>query len=260
MDWSIGSYEEFALELEPAAAYVVELARIEPGQALLDVGCGTGNAALAAARRGARVTGVDPAQRLVSVAAERANEEGLDARFLVAGAEELPFEAGSFDAVVSVFAVIFAPDGERAVSELLRVTRPGGRIALSCWRGVSPLGRAIAVVERRLGEAGMERPRHPGAIEWNDPDAVRAALGRSGATVEILDGEQHFVGDSAEAYWDALGRRHPLGIAASSALERSGSYGVAREDAISVLAEANEVDEGFRVTSPYFVAVARMPG
>ena len=91
MDWGVGEYEWVARELEPAAATVVGIAGVRPGESVLDVGCGTGNAAFEAARAGGRVTGVDPAERLVGVAAGRARELGLEATFLVGDAQALPF-------------------------------------------------------------------------------------------------------------------------------------------------------------------------
>ena len=107
-DWGIGRYERFAPDLEPAAEHVVELAGLHPGERVLDLGCGTGNAALLAARAGAAVTGIDPASRLLEIARERLAADGLDGSFVVGDAQALPFRDGEFDAVLSVFGVIFA--------------------------------------------------------------------------------------------------------------------------------------------------------
>src|SRR6476661_1655572 len=131
MDWGLGRYEDTASALEAASIHVVDLARLVPGERVLDIGCGTGNAALRAAREGAETTGLDPAVRLIEVARGRAAAEGVDADFVVGQAESLPFEDASFDVVLSVFAVIFTADPERAISELLRVLRPHGRALVS---------------------------------------------------------------------------------------------------------------------------------
>jgi len=252
VDWGVGEYEHAARELEPSAVQVVELARVLPGESVLDVGCGTGNAALAAARAGAEVTGVDPAARLVEVAGERAQELGLEAAFVVGDTQALAFADDTFDAVVSVFAVIFAPDGRRAVEELVRVTRPGGRIVISCWYGSRALGQAIAVAQRHLA-VGSPPPPHPGAIDWSDQALVRAEFERHGTTVTMTEHEQHFTGSSPEAYWDDLVAHHPLAIPARSALERAGTYDEVRDEAIAVLEAGNEDPGGFRIASPYFV-------
>src|SRR4051794_29093284 len=133
VDWGVGRYEDTALQLLPAARVVVDRAEPQPGERVVDVGCGTGNAALLAAERGARVTGVDPAARLLGVAREQAAARGLDAAFTAGEAAALPLEDGEADVVLSVFAVIFASDARAAAAELARVTAPRGRIVLSAW-------------------------------------------------------------------------------------------------------------------------------
>ena len=141
VDWSAGEYERTAAELEPAAHDVVARAAIAPGERVLDIACGTEIAALIAAAAGARVHGLDAAPLLIEVARARAAEAGLDAEFVVGDALDLPFDDGAFDAVLSVFGVIFVPDPARAVAEIVRVLVPGGRALLSAWR---PEGRSTA--------------------------------------------------------------------------------------------------------------------
>src|SRR5436853_34785 len=116
VDWDRGSYEDTATELAPAAERLVGLAAIRPGERVLDLGTGTGNAALLAARAGARVTAADPSPRLLGIARERLAAEGHDGELAVASAEALPFADHAFDVVLSVFAVIFTEQPERAAS------------------------------------------------------------------------------------------------------------------------------------------------
>jgi len=123
---------------------------------VLDVAAGNGNATLAAARRGARVTSTDYVSTLLDRGATRAQAEGLDVRFQIADAEALPFESASFDAVLSTFGVMFAPDHAAAASEMTRVCRPGGRIGLANWTPEGFVGRAFGALSAGQG-AELER-------------------------------------------------------------------------------------------------------
>src|SRR3954454_11984190 len=179
VDWSAGEYERTAAALAPAAGHGPGRAAIGPGWRVLDVAGGTGNAALIAAAAGARVHGLDAAPRLIDVARARAAEAGLDAEFVVGEATELPFDDGAFDAVVSVFGVIFAPDPSRAIAEIVRVLAPGGRALLSVWRPDGPIHRMVGVLGRGLAAAGA--PSRP-SFAWEDPAAVGELAAAHGAT------------------------------------------------------------------------------
>src|SRR4051812_47621318 len=160
-DWSLGRYEDTAAQLEPVARVVVERAAPAPGERVVDVGCGTGNAALLAAERGARVIGVDPAARLLEVAREQAAARELDATFLEGEAARLPVGDGEADVVVSVFGVIFAPDARAAAAELGRVCAPGGRLALSAWIPEGAIRDCVMVAREALGQALGAPPGGP---------------------------------------------------------------------------------------------------
>ncbi|MEX0929385.1 MAG: methyltransferase domain-containing protein [Balneolales bacterium] len=129
--WSKGDFNEIArqnvLMAESLCQYVDPL----PGQKVLDIACGSGTAALVAARRYCEVTGIDYVPELIKRATKRAEASGLKANFRIADAQELPFPDDSFDVVLSVYGVQFAPDQEKAASEMLRVCRPGGKIGLA---------------------------------------------------------------------------------------------------------------------------------
>jgi ubiquinone/menaquinone biosynthesis C-methylase UbiE len=123
------------------------------------VACGNGNAALAAARSGVTAVGVDYVPALLESARERAVAEGLDAEFQHGDAEALPFGADEFDAVLSVFGAMFAPDHRRTAAEIARVTRPGGRIALASWTPDGFIGQMFRVLSRYVAPpAGVASP------------------------------------------------------------------------------------------------------
>src|SRR5690242_6290109 len=115
--WAAGDYSAIAPHLASAADRVVRLAAIAPGETVLDVACGTGNAAVRAAARGARVTGLDVTPELL----QQAREQAPDLTWVEGDAQELPFADASFDVVLSVFGCMFAPDHRRTTSEILRV-------------------------------------------------------------------------------------------------------------------------------------------
>src|SRR5262249_15980275 len=131
--WMDGNYDYFSRFMESSASEFLDRVGVEPGTALLDVACGSGQLALVAARRGARATGVGIATDSIAAARGGATGEGIDARFDEGDAEALPYADATFDVVASIFGAMFAPRPELVASELLRVCRPGGRIAMANW-------------------------------------------------------------------------------------------------------------------------------
>ncbi len=167
-DWGAGQYERTAAVLAPAAQQAVSVLAPSAGERVLDVACGTGNAALLVAAASAEVVGIDLAERLVEIAAERAHGAGLSERstFIVANAEKLPFADDSFDTAISVFGVIFAEPGP-AVSELLRVIRPGGRIVVTSWIPTGGMFAGVNVLREALGAT-------PRVDRWAGPNEVQS--------------------------------------------------------------------------------------
>jgi ubiquinone/menaquinone biosynthesis C-methylase UbiE len=170
--WMTGDYGLVAKTLEPSAqAFMTRLA-VPRGARVLDVACGSGNLAIEAARMGAVATGVDIAPNLLEQARERARSEGLAIQFDEGDAEELPYPDGTFDVVVSMFGVMFAPRPALATSELARVCRSGGRIALANW---TPEGFGGALFKA----IGRHVPPPPGIsppLQWGDESIVRERL------------------------------------------------------------------------------------
>jgi ubiquinone/menaquinone biosynthesis C-methylase UbiE len=144
--WETGDYPRVGNTLQIIAELLVEAADLRAGQRVLDVACGQGNGAMAAARRFAEAAGVDYATNLLAQGRERAAAEHLDVAFTEGDAEQLPYPDGSFDLSMSTVGVMFAPDHQRAADELVRVTTVGGRIALASWTPTGMVGQLFRTV------------------------------------------------------------------------------------------------------------------
>jgi ubiquinone/menaquinone biosynthesis C-methylase UbiE len=162
--WALGDFARAAAEQVLVGELLCRAIDIHPGQRVLDVAAGSGNAALAAARRGAAVTATDFVPQLLEAAARRAQAEGLDLETQEADAQSLPFADGEFDVVLSTFGVMFAADQSRAAAELLRVCRPGGRIGLTAWTPGSVMAATQAAAARFAPFPPVPGARSP--IEW----------------------------------------------------------------------------------------------
>ena len=173
--WALGDYPSMVEDfLTPLGERLVEAAAVQPGQRVLDVAAGTGNAAIAAARRGASVVASDLTPELLEAGKERAAAVGVELEWREADAEALPFADGEFDVVMSCIGAMFAPHHEAVASELLRVCKPGGTIAMLNW---TPEG-LIGQVFKTMGPYMPAPP--PGATPppmWGSEDHVRELFG-----------------------------------------------------------------------------------
>jgi SAM-dependent methyltransferase len=170
--WMAGDFGEVAKNTERAAEAFVARLNLPQGARALDIACGSGNLAIPLARGGADVTGVDIATNLLEQARARAAVESLTARFDEGDAEALPYEDGSFDVVVSMFGAMFAPRPELVVSQMARVLRPGGRLAMANWNPASFTGEMFLTSARHV-------PPPPGLAPptlWGDEKTVRERL------------------------------------------------------------------------------------
>jgi SAM-dependent methyltransferase len=164
--WESADYPRIGNTLQIIAEQLVESARIGAGKRVLDVACGPGNAAIAAARRFAEATGVDYITDQLVQARARAEAEHLDVEFTEADAEALPFPEQSFDASLSTIGVMFAPHQERAAAELVRVTRRGGTIALASWTPESMVASLFRTISSYSAPpAGLRSPMLWGTAE-----------------------------------------------------------------------------------------------
>lgn len=175
--WACGDYSLIGTTLQIVGEMLCEAIDLRSDQRVLDVAAGNGNASLAAARRFADVTSTDYVGALLDRGRERAAAERLPVTFQEADAEALPFEDESFDAVLSVFGVMFTPDQERAAQELMRVCRPAGKIGLANWTPASFIGQLFKTI-------GQYVPPPPGVKSpalWGEEAHLRALFGPAAA-------------------------------------------------------------------------------
>ncbi len=170
--WMDGNYDYFSRFMESSAVEFLDRLGVEAGTSLLDVACGSGQLGLIAARRGARVTGIDIATNSIAAARGRAAAEGLDARFDDGDAEDLPYPDASFDVVASIYGAMFAPRPELVAAELLRVCRPGGTIAMGNWTREGFIGKMFKTFARFIAPPGMPAPGL-----WGDESVVCERFG-----------------------------------------------------------------------------------
>jgi len=178
--WSSGDYAIIGTTLQIVGEQLAEACDLRCDEAVLDVAAGNGNATLAAARRGCRVTSTDYVAALLDRGAERAKAERLEVKFQVADVEALPFDDASFDAVLSTFGVMFAPDHARSAAEMLRVCRSGGRIGLANWTPEGFIGQMFKTLGRHLPPpAGVQPPSL-----WGTEAHLRTLFGERAASIQ----------------------------------------------------------------------------
>ncbi|HEY5883166.1 MAG TPA: methyltransferase domain-containing protein [Pyrinomonadaceae bacterium] len=167
--WMAGDFGQIARMIEKCADEFIERLAITPGKRVLDVACGSGNLAVPAAHKGASVTGVDIATNLLEQARERAKSEGLAIQFDEGDAEQLPYDDATFDEVITMFGAMFAPRPELVASELIRVCKPGGRIAMANWTPAGFIGQMF----KTTGKHVTPPPDMPSPLKWGDEETVK---------------------------------------------------------------------------------------
>lgn len=171
--WMAGDFGQIAKQIQTSADEFISRLALKPGEQVLDVACGTGNTAIPAARAGATVIGSDIATNLLEQARARAAAEGLTIKFEEGDAEKLPYGDAAFDAVVTMYGAMFAPRPELVAAELVRVCRPGGRIAMANWTPEGHIGQMFKVTGKHVPPP----PNMPSPIKWGDAETVRERFG-----------------------------------------------------------------------------------
>jgi SAM-dependent methyltransferase len=250
--WAAGDYNVIGLHMMPVAEGLVAAADPRPGQRVLDVGCGTGNAALVAARRDCETTGIDFVPAWLERARGRAAADGVKVDFLEADAQTLPFGVGSFDVVLSIFAVMFAPTQQRAADELVRVTRPGGRIGLASWTPEGYGGEFFRV----LATYAPPFPGVPSPTRWGTEEGLKELLGGETRVLDVkrLTVTEHFrtVDHMVDAFVTTFGPVKAIHTAAPDDATRTAM----RTDLAALFTKYNEASDGtMAVKGEYLQAV-----
>jgi SAM-dependent methyltransferase len=194
--WASGNFGAVAAKIVNVSEQLCDAADLHAGWRVLDVATGNGNAAIAAARHGCDVVGVDYVPALLEHGRIRAEAEGLELTLLEGDAESLPFPDASFDAVTSVFGVMFAPDQPQAARELLRVCRPAGTIALASWTPSGYIGEMF-----RTTAAHVPPPAGgPSPFRWGTEESLTELLGAAVSSLDVRERTYTFRYRSAEEF------------------------------------------------------------
>jgi SAM-dependent methyltransferase len=239
--WASGNYAAVAARIVPMAEHLAEAAGLRPGDRVLDVATGSGNAALAAARHGAEVTGIDYVPGLLERARARAAAEGLEITFAEGDAEDLAFGDASFDAVLSCLGVMFAPDQARAAAELVRVCRPGGTIGLANWTPEGFVGQLLKTVGRHVPPPAGVRP----PSQWGTQERLRELLGDAVSSLEITRRTYVWRFRSPEEFTGFFQDRYGPTHKAFQALDGAGRQRL--WDDLTVLAREHDSEQGLTV-------------
>jgi ubiquinone/menaquinone biosynthesis C-methylase UbiE len=248
--WSSGDYAVIGTTLQIVGEQLAEALDLRAGQTVLDVAAGNGNVTLAAARRWCEVTSTDYVESLLARGHKRAEAEGLQAKFQIADAENLPFADGAFDAVVSTFGAMFSPDQDRTAAEMIRVCRSGGRIGLANWTPEGFVGQMFKTIGKHLPPpAGAKSPLVWGTRSWLDATFAGAAskidsqprsfIFRYRSAQHFLDTFRTYYGPMLKAFEavDAAGRK----ALASDLIDLVGGFNTSGDETIVVPGEYLEV-------------------
>ncbi len=213
--WSSGDFSVIAGLIEPVADTLVDAADLHAGWRVLDVATGSGNAAVAAARLGTRVTGLDYVPELLERARQRSAAEGYEVEFVEGDAEALPFPDEEFDAVTTMFGSPFTPNHPEAAAELVRVVKPGGTIAIAAWTPDGFIGELFKTTARHVPPpAGVQSP-----LLWGTEGHLRGLFGDSIASLRVQERVFTFRFRAAEEFCDVFRRWYGPTLKAFEALD-----------------------------------------
>ena len=237
--WASGDYHMIGTQIAIVSELLIEALDLHSTERVLDVATGSGNAALAAARRGCAVVGLDFVPALLIRARRRAEADGLAADFVAGDAEDLPFDDGSFDVVSSVFGAMFAPDQDKTASELARVCRPGGRIGLVAHTPDGFIGQLFRTNARHVAPpAGLRSP-----VLWGTDERLRELFGDVSAEIRSFTRTYVFRYRSPEDFLQYWRTFYGPTMKAFEAVGEAGRDSL-QADLLSLIARFNRAEDG----------------
>jgi len=252
--WSSGDFHAVAARIVLVAEQLVDTADLQAGWHVLDVATGSGNAAIAAARLGCQAIGVDYVPSLLARGRERVIAEGLDVALLEGDAEALPFPDRSFDAVISVFGAMFAPDHEKAASELVRVSKPGATIALASWTPGGFIGEVFRTVAKHVPPpAGVRSP-----MLWGTREHLESMFRNKVSSLEVIERDFTFRFRSAEEFVDFFRTWYGPTLKAFAALDSQAARRALEHDLVELARKHDRLGSGRSIAIPsaYTEAIA----
>lgn len=250
--WSSGDFAVVATRIVLASELLADDVDLHAGWHVLDVACGSGNAAIAAARSGTHVVGVDYVPELLEHGRRRATAEGLEVEFKVGDAEDLPAEDDTYDAVLSVFGSMFAPNHQRTADEIVRVTRPGGTVGLVSWTPTGFIGEMFRVITSHVpAPAGVASP-----MLWGIEDHLKELFGKTVADISSVERICTFRFTSPEEFVDFFRRWYGPTLKAFEALDDSGRDALASDLAdLARRWDRNDADDSIALPAAYLESV-----
>lgn len=253
--WSTGDYGVIGTTLDLVGEQLCEAVDLRSTERVLDVATGNGNAALAAARRWATVTGIDYVPALLEEARDRAAGDRLPITFMEGDAESIPFPDAAFDVVLSTFGVMFSANQEQAAAELMRVCRPGGRIALASWTPESYIGQLFRTLGRFIPPApGVQSP-----MRWGTEDGLRAMFGDAVQEMQIARRSFVFRYRSAQHWLEVFRTYYGPTVKAFEALDAE-RQGALAQAIVELLEAHHQGGPALAVPSEYLEAVITLRG
>jgi ubiquinone/menaquinone biosynthesis C-methylase UbiE len=249
--WASGDYHMIGTQIVIVSELLIEALDVHSTDRVLDIATGSGNAALAAARRGCTVIGLDYVPALLERARRRADAESLRAEFVEGDAEALPFDDGCFDVVSSVFGSMFAPDQEQTAAEIARVTRPGGRIGLVSHTPDGFIGQLFKTIGAHVPPpAGLRSP-----IQWGTEERLHDLFDDATTAIRLEKRSYAFRYRSPQAYLTYWRRFYGPTMRAFDAVGDAGRPAF-EADLLELIARFNRADDGTMVVpSEYLEAV-----
>lgn len=251
--WSAGDFDAIAERIWHVGDDLVGRVGVGNGDALLDVACGSGNAAIPAAVQGATVTGLDITPELFDDGRRRAADAGVEIDWVEGDAEDLPFEDQSFDVVLSTFGCMFAPNHQTAAAEIARVLRPGGRLGIAAWNPSGAIGRFFVTIAKH---APPPPPGFQPPPMWGLRDHVQSLFAGTPVSVRFEDSAAHWRFDSVDEMVDEYATKFGPIVVLRSMLEPEGRWEALQSDLEQTFADLTyEEDGGVAFDGDYLITL-----